>query len=305
MTAHEHFIHIINAALRYLRRRDPTMPASLDDTWHNFHHGSTLRRVLERLEELRFYDKDNVSWVTDYPHVTGNWNEPTEWHPKLKEHITVDPSGTLHMVGEHLERHGFELIWYDEYDECSECYTLLRTQPDSYCWEPEYINTAEGYRVCNECAAKEPAYLEDYYNDFQKALFANHPFDLEELGFAQLNEDSWETGYHHGMDGDPKKVTEHLHASEVTNHIFVIDEVSQFYTKWSVWIPKDELHKVNIQEADTKMDVSPAAALDHALRTGEGMVTKTISQEAINRCPTHRLDGDHYNDDGTKCKCVI
>jgi hypothetical protein len=55
------------------------------------------------------------------------------------------------------------------------------------------------------------------------------------------------------MDADPKKIAKKLKEMGVERFIFVIDEVSQFYIDFAVWVHEDEVklaRKLTDREAD-------------------------------------------------------
>ena len=62
-----------------------------------------------------------------------------------------------------LERLGFAVEWSDEWTTCDSCNKALRTQPDSYCWEPAFRETSDGETLCRACYADE--YPDEDEND--------------------------------------------------------------------------------------------------------------------------------------------
>lgn len=53
-----------------------------------------------------------------------------------------------------LERAGYAVEWSDEWTMCYDCGKALRTQPDSFCWTPAYVEQDESI-LCRECAGDE------------------------------------------------------------------------------------------------------------------------------------------------------
>lgn len=55
-----------------------------------------------------------------------------------------------------LERMGYTVEWSDEWATCDDCGAVVRTEPDSYCWEPGFIfKESEGAFLCFQCWAGE------------------------------------------------------------------------------------------------------------------------------------------------------
>ena len=54
-----------------------------------------------------------------------------------------------------LEKLGVEVEWEDEWGQCDDCGKLVRTEPDSYGWEPWYRIVGGAY-VCLGCIDEEP-----------------------------------------------------------------------------------------------------------------------------------------------------
>jgi hypothetical protein len=133
-----------------------------------------------------------------------------------------------------------EFGFSDEYTMCSCCYTYLKTTPDHYGWQPRYITIGTDYidYMCLDCAKDYKAeYVEDRINNTDSAIKLNfiNENDLRELGFNRYNVHSFESGYHEGMNDNPKEIFEKLskHYNEI---LFTIDETSQFYSRFSAWV---------------------------------------------------------------------
>jgi hypothetical protein len=52
-----------------------------------------------------------------------------------------------------LEKLGYAVEWSDEWFTC-DCGKAIRTQPDSYCWQPSY-KEKHGEILCKECALED------------------------------------------------------------------------------------------------------------------------------------------------------
>jgi hypothetical protein len=149
----------------------------------------------------------------------------------------LNDSGIEHEGAENeLGDYGFN----DEYTMCGCCYTYLKTTPDYYGWQPKFVTIGTSYTeyLCLDCAKDhKEQYIEERLNNADNAIRLNFidENDLQELGFKRYNEHSFESGYHAGMDDEPKEILEKLkpHYNEI---LFTIDETSQFYMKFSAWV---------------------------------------------------------------------
>jgi len=164
--------------------------------------------------------------------ATGNWNTITKYDEKVKR--CVDVCNLPKRVGDIFEKMGIEIEWSDEWSTCGNCYKLIRTSPDSYSWQPDFW-LGDGEITCGDCVKEDPSgYIE--YLDGNDETCMSIDVDLEEHGYSKLNEDSFESGWFPGQNDDPKQVAKELREKGVDHFIFVKDENSQFYSKWSVWV---------------------------------------------------------------------
>lgn len=99
---------------------------------------------LIQLERAATSEIENYGWASDYAEsgyskprrgiVWANWN--------------CLPRGLDRI----LERAGYTVEWSDEWATCTDCNRAVRTEPDSYYWEPGYA-IVDGDYLCKECAA--------------------------------------------------------------------------------------------------------------------------------------------------------
>ena len=138
-----------------------------------------------------------------------------------------------------LERAGYAIEWSDEWSTCEDCEKAVRTSPDSYSWSPACALIAECSIVCRNCLADNPtAYLEELNGNEHSCLtnaLAQH-IDVTEHGYEKYNPDSFESGLHRGQNDNPREIAKALRAKGITDFIFVQDEQSQFYIKFSVYV---------------------------------------------------------------------
>lgn len=129
-----------------------------------------------------------------------------------------------------LEAYGYEIEWSDEWTRCEDCGKALRTSPDCYSWQPSYF-VLDGSELCRECVPMEE-YLESLEDNPRKAV--NDHLDLAEFGYTQL-QGGFENGLHPGMNDSPSKIFERFKNLGHKRLLFSIDEVSQFYSTFSIW----------------------------------------------------------------------
>jgi len=135
----------------------------------------------------------------------------------------------IHCNIDSLIEYGF----YEEYNETTCCGKIVRTSPDSYSWSPEFY-ILECELVCKDCLSFEKL-ITDIENNPSKCnqLFKNEKF--VEYGYFKLNDEDYENGLHQGQNDDPKKIFDELE-NEYNSIVFSINEVSQFYIKFDVWV---------------------------------------------------------------------
>jgi hypothetical protein len=153
----------------------------------------------------------------------------------VKQELDLDEDAGEYDVETLLETN---FVYYDEYSTCDDCSAIVRTSPDSYHWQPEYY-VGDGFLVCKECFDNETDYQEDYLKDRinnpKNAINGlMEPEQLKDLGFSKL-EGGYENGWHQGQTDDPEKIFKEIE-DDYNEVVFLIDEVSQFYITFSVWV---------------------------------------------------------------------
>ena len=178
-----------------------------------------------------------------------------------------------------LEAAGYATEWCDEWAECSTCYKAMRTQADSYSWKRSYVEV-EGELLCATCAKDDTeAYLDTLRGD-PLAVHTLDSIDLAEQGYSRFDRD-FENGLYPGQDDSPQAIATVLRAQGIEDFIFSLDGVGQFDVRFGVWMrPADEARAV-FAPGEGKAKVSPAAALEAALRdlpplSGEGITVSTV-----------------------------
>jgi len=204
-----------------------------------------IDKVIEYCEEHIPYFEYFESVDMDYNGETiliGDWwkRDKDELHTyKIMEFIEDNYSDTL-------------TEWHDEWCTCSECYKGIRTNPNSYGWEPSFINTEYGL-LCHECCKEDPEYIiDEYKNNISKAI-PNWAIELiENEGFSCLEDNEmtctrFQNGWHQGMNDTPEKIIKSIeeefeidHINNIFDYIFVITDNSQFYINFTIFLRRVE-----------------------------------------------------------------
>jgi hypothetical protein len=194
--------------------------------------------------------------------ATGNWNDVTEWRNGRSQVVDTAPK----RLGELLERLGVELEWSDEWQTCSNCSKLYRTEPDSYSWKRSYVQFEDGDQLCEDCVKHDPT-------DFLQQLEGNDnscntlDLNLEDYGYILLEGD-FQHGFHQGQDANPKLIAKALRDMGVKRFVFNLDSTGQFDISFSVYVHEDDMPKVDLEKfnAANKDGPSNSAGLARSLR---------------------------------------
>ena len=142
-------------------------------------------------------------------------------------------------VQELLERAGYEIEWSENYELCDNCGLAIRTTHDNYCWQPEFIRTAEDGIYCNDCAAPYiPEYLESLENRYKMAL-NNYAINPADYGYTEL-QSGFENGWY-GRNDEPKEILRSLQKEGKERVLFQVTGVGQFMVDFAVWEYTGEL----------------------------------------------------------------
>lgn len=183
-------------------------------------HCSRLPRAA-RLERI-----DWIQWVPDYAKcenrktpakgiLFGNWND---W------------SGRAVDV---LDRAGYAIEWEDEWAICDGCGRAVRTSPDSYGWQPNYVTDDDCTILCAGCLDIDD-YLRSIEDNPQKCCFAW--IDPSEHGYVRVSrEGEYESGLRPGQDDRPEDILRRLHAEGVRHVIFRSPGQGQFEISFETW----------------------------------------------------------------------
>lgn len=184
----------------------------------------------------------------------------------------------MRRVCDLLERVGVEIEWSDQVDTCDDCGGLIQTSPDSYSWQPDFV-IGDGCITCEKCTLNDAEnYLESLEGDTGKCVTLD--VDPSDYGY-ELLQGELEHGWHPGQDADPKVIAKDLRARGIERFIFVLEENSQFYSTFAVWVHEDEKDKLGEEPIETD-GPSVSAAMEKGLR------------EASAKCDALQGDGIRY-----------
>lgn len=179
------------------------------------------------------------------------WLSPGKdgWHEKLRNPDRPDdpyPLAGMSMRWPRLiaalEEQGVELEWADEWAIDYEHDKAYRTTGDSYGWTRAFVWDDYGNMLTPDDDLDEWIAWAVNNNDrcIADSMVGNVDVKLAEAGWTRWNDYPMENGWHQGMDDTPQAATlrirtEHPHCDIV----YAIDEVSQFYSRFSAWYRND------------------------------------------------------------------
>ena len=218
---------------------------------------------MSRIEELFKIAESrgvDLQWAPDYAEpgytcekgvVLGDWNSvtrkrrvwPLDWPTYLEKPADYDRlekyvDDTAPRIGTLLEKCGVSLEWEDEWITCSDCGKVFRCHPDCHSWQMSGV-ILEEVCLCGDCILTDPeSVLEHYIGNADKAI--TFDIDLEDLGYAQHNEESYESGFYPGQRDNTHEIAEQLRKQGITDFVFKIDVCGQFEMFFSVWVKQNE-----------------------------------------------------------------
>jgi hypothetical protein len=151
--------------------------------------------------------------------------------------LLADWNHVPQRVSDALESLGFLCEWVDEWATCSECGKAIRTNPDSYNWQPAYWLT-ECEIFCLECLSPK-----DYYtgleNNPSRAATTTIAFEYppEDYGY-KLVADNYESGFY-GCNDNPPTILAAAQAERPGRYIFVMTDQGQFSIDFALYRRKD------------------------------------------------------------------
>jgi hypothetical protein len=183
----------------------------------------------------------------------GNWNKRDTYNRETQKCEPVpdgDAPKRFSAIAEHL---GYILEWSDEWTCCDNCYRAIRTNADSYSWTPYFVMDDNGIQ-CAECALEDiEALIDTFKDDAHRCIPADlaRRIDFASEGWEKVNADSFESGWHPGQTDNPEDIASELASrADVVSYLFVQDEQSQFYTRFSVYILRTEDEDTEDEDGD-------------------------------------------------------
>src|SRR5262245_2729049 len=109
---------------------------------------------LRQLEQTATSEIENIGWAAEYA-------EPGYQQPR-KGVLWANWNNLPRDLGDLLEKAGWACEWSDEWTTCDACQKAIRTEPDSFCWEPSYaVGEHDGEVLCKAC------WLEEYPQEIE------------------------------------------------------------------------------------------------------------------------------------------
>ncbi len=136
-------------------------------------------------------------------------------------------------IGDVLERAGYAIEWSDEWTRCDNCNKAIRTSADCYDWQPSYV-WLHDCPVCVTCLNGDASEWLESMEDNPKRAVNVPQVDMAKWGYVKI-QGQFESGFHPGQTDNPESIYDKLVADGHKRIVFRIDEVSQFYTVFSVW----------------------------------------------------------------------
>lgn len=182
--------------------------------------------------EIGDYGVGIVGYDDEAVWVTANWN-PARFPRHGEPELTADEALPVRMA-EALEAAGVETLWSDEWTRCDTCYKAVRTEPDSYSWQPQYLYLEDWGIVCSPCIKADP--------DGVLAEFVNDPFKALPTEFTFLLGDEWTpagdrevNGWYDGADADPRAIFDRL-AVDHDEVVFALTDIGQFHVGFRAYV---------------------------------------------------------------------
>jgi hypothetical protein len=219
-------------------------------------------QVGNRIDEAQVYEESAEPGDNDGIHIAMNWNDVDTYDRVHGRKVISDLPSRLCNI---FEKMGVNIEWSDQVSSCSDCGKMIRTSPDSYSWQPNFV-VGDGEILCHECISNDPEkHLEDLEGDPNRCntIESINPADH---GYVCVQE-RLESGWHSGQTADPKKIAKELQEKGISRFLFHLDEASQFYSTWSVYIHQSEMSILN---GKAEQNTCPHCGSDDIQETPDG-----------------------------------
>lgn len=210
------------------------------------------------------------AWFDEIMEQGGNtWRLDANWFEGYADESESGPKGVVSANWNYvsgptqglIERAGYTLEWCDTVTSCDGCQKCIETEPTHYGWKRRY-HVTEGSALCEKCLSDDPEVVLADLRGTATPLTMD--IDLADHGYVRVDRE-FENGLYGGQDDSPRAIAKALEARGVEDFIFVLDDVGQFDSRFSVWV-KEEDHGA-AEGVEGKADVDPARAMEAALRS--------------------------------------
>lgn len=186
------------------------------------------------------YEDPKSGWI-----ALANWNSVE---------IEGGEDNTMPILREEFEKVGVATEWNDEWEKCDICERLVRIEPNSYGWMQSWVRSRDGDIVCAKCACADEDFMIDTF-DGNERLAVTFDWDPAEHGYTRVLE-NLENGFHSGMNSDPKVIAKDIRGKGVRHFIFKLDDMSQFYLTFSLYVRNDEIGLLSSKIKTDGVDVA-------------------------------------------------
>jgi hypothetical protein len=191
-----------------------------------------------------------------------------------------------------IQRELGEFVFGDEYTCCQECYQPMRTSPDCYNWQPNFImDDEDGYGYVHiDCMS--PELLQNWMNkNVGKAVpyailkkiegftTMEQPEDQQDRRYSYVKMIEFTSGMHPGQDDSPEKVTAFMSDNGID--VWFEYDAGQFDVTWRPLVRQADHDKAQqlLSNFDAYQGYSTADEMSRALKTGQStehiIVTKS------------------------------
>lgn len=255
-------------------------------------------KALAKAAQSMFHKPEVVLWQgKHYPAVQDLRLGRNGYFPMDDEYMYDEPEELEGLVDALQDVLG-DFVFSDEFDLCSVCGKVIRTSPDSYRWQPNFIQTEMDGNIHEDCLSEDDAQgyiLSHFGQGIPDAVWKK----VE--GFTTVSRPDghgvfeYEAGLDYGQDDDPEKLTEALNAELIS--VWYEYDNSQFYTTFRPVVMEcdhDRAAEV-LSKTSAYQGYSTAGELSQALQTGQS--TEHFKVTTRNLTPEEFISGKWKEDD--------
>src|SRR5690606_17355638 len=114
-------------------------------------------QTTENFDKVYDYIRENNVWDDIYMDIADDheentyiimdsWDDIAKFAKIVKQVLGIDEDEEIYID----EVLGVEIVFSDEYNTCSDCHSVIRTSPDSYHWQPDFM-MGDGFIACSKC----------------------------------------------------------------------------------------------------------------------------------------------------------